>query len=48
MPYVGIVTPGIGARARNPTWNVTTETATNSFGEWDIAVPGVKSGGVGS
>ncbi|KAH8089187.1 signal peptidase subunit [Filobasidium floriforme] len=48
MPYVGIVTPGIGARARNPTWNVTTETAKNSFGEWDIAVPGVKSGGVGS
>jgi hypothetical protein len=49
MPYVGIVTPGVGARARNPTWtNGTKASSTKTLGEWDIAVPGVKSGGVGS
>jgi len=49
MPYVGVVTPGVGARARNPTWtNGTKASSPKTLGEWDIAVPGIKSGGVGS
>jgi hypothetical protein len=49
MPYVGIVTPGIGARARNPMWrNVSSVASKSSLGEWDVAVPTVKVGGVGS
>lgn len=49
MPYVGVVTPGVAARARNPQWNRNaTAVAANSLGEWDIVVPQVKKGGVGS
>lgn len=49
MPYVGVVTPGVAARARNPSWNPNvTVSKAGVLGEWDIIVPNVKQGGVGS
>jgi hypothetical protein len=46
MPYVGILAPGIAARARNPSWKGDVDGGNGEPGEWEFAMPKVKVGGV--